>query len=267
MATATATASRTLARQAGFFSDLRAVAIRALRGVSRDIEMVVPSLFIPVFFFLVNVGALQDFAENIPGLDYKAFQLPVAIVFAITGVSRAITVVTDIQNGYFDRLSLTPSNRLALLLGFMIADLTLVIGLTIPVLIMGFIVGVRFETGFLGVLAFLGLAGAWGLAFTGFGYAIALKTGNPTIVNMSWLIFFPFTFLTTLFLPKEALTGWMATVATYNPVTYLLEGLRSIVSEGWQWGDIGKASMAIGGVAFVSIGLALLALRGRVQRR
>ena len=66
---------------------------------------------------------------------------------------------------------------------------------------MGFIVGVRFETGLLGVLIFIFMAGLWGLAFTGFPYAIALKTGNPAAVNTSFILFFPFAFLTTSFLP------------------------------------------------------------------
>ena len=101
---------------------------------------------------------------------------------------------------------------------------------------------------------------------SGFGYAIALKTGNPAAVNSSFLLFFPFSFLTTSFLPREVLTGWLATVARYNPVTYLLDGLRSIVSSGWDGARIGKALLAIVGVGAVSFTLALTALRGRVRR-
>ena len=135
------------ARRAGFFHDVLSVAIRALRGIPRDPEAIYPALIIPVFFYAINIGALQDVAERIPGLDYKAFQLPVGIIFAVTGVSRAVTMVTDIQTGYFDRLSLTPVNRLSLLLGFTVADFVLVVVLTIPVVVLGFVVGVRFESG------------------------------------------------------------------------------------------------------------------------
>ena len=99
-------------------------------------------------------------------------------MFAVTGISRASTLVTDIQDGYFDRLCMTPVHRLALLLGLMVADFALVIALAIPVMILGFAVGVRFATGPLGVIVFLLVAGAWGLVFTGFPYAIALKTGT-----------------------------------------------------------------------------------------
>src|SRR5205085_12243193 len=149
------------------------------------------ALVVPVFFFVVNIGALQKVAERGPVTDFKAFQLPVAIIFAVTGISRASALVTDIQDGYFDRLLMTPIRRLSLLLGLMVADFALVIALSIPVIVLGFAVGVRFESGPFGVLLFLLLAGGWRLAFTGFPYAIALKTGNPTRVNPNLIPFFP----------------------------------------------------------------------------
>jgi ABC-2 type transport system permease protein len=245
---------------------LISVATRALRQIPREPEAIIPALIIPVFFFVVNVGALGDIAGRTGVGDFKAFQLPVAIIFAVTGVSRASALVTDITGGYFDRLLLTPINRLALLLGLMIADFALVVALSIPVLILGFIVGVGFTTGLPGLLLFLLLAGAWGLAFTGFPYAIALKTGNPAAVNSSFILFFPFAFLTTTFLPQEALTGWLSTIADYNPVTYLLEALRSLITEGWSAGPLLRGIVAIAIVATVSFTLAMTALKGRVSR-
>jgi ABC-2 type transport system permease protein len=257
----------TVARPAGVWRDLASVARRALRLVARDPETVIPAVVIPVFFFTVNVGALQSFAEQgIPGLDFKAFQLPVAIIFAVTGISRAPSLVLDIQNGYFDRLLLTPVRRLTLLLGLMVADFVLIIALTIPVLLLGLVLGVDVATGVLGMLAFCLLSGLWGLAFAGFPYAIALRTGNPAAVNTSFLLFFPFAFLTTSFLPAEALTGWLRTVSAWNPVTYLLEGLRALLLEGWDGAAIGKAMLAIVGVGVVAHGLAFAALVGRVRR-
>ena len=260
-------ATQIQARKAGFIADVISVAIRALRGITRDPEAIYPAIVIPVFFYAINIGALQDMAERIPGIDYKAFQLPVAIIFAVTGISRAVTLVTDIQTGYFDRLSLTPVNRLALLLGLTVADFTLVVVLTLPVVVMGFVVGVTFAAGPLGILLFILMSGLWGLVFTGFPYAIALKTGNPAAVNSSFLLFFPFAFMTTVFVPKEAMTGWLAMVATYNPVTYLLEALRSLVSVGWEPDALMRGLVCIAGVGLVSGTLALTALKGRTRRR
>ena len=255
------------ARRGGFVMDVVAVSRRAIRSVIRDPETVIPALIFPVFFFAVNIGALQDIVEQGSGIDFKAFQLPVAIIFAVTGISRAVLLVLDIQSGYFDRLAMTPVRRLALLLGLMVADVALVIALSVPVLIMGFAVGVRFETGLPGVIVFVAIAAFWSLVFAGFPYAIALKTGNPAAVNTSFIIFLPFVFLTPVFIPLEAMTGWMATLATYNPVTYLLGSLRSIVSVGWEMDEIAKGLISIVGVGVISFTLALLALRGRVTRR
>jgi ABC-2 type transport system permease protein len=255
------------ARPAGFFRDLTTVAGRALRAIPREPESIIPALFIPLFFFAVNTGSLSKVSSFTGITDYKAFQIPVAIVFAVTGISRASALVTDIKSGYFDRLLMTPISRVALLLGLMIADFALVIALSIPVLILGLIVGVDFTTGFVGMLAFLLMSGLWGLAFTGFPYAIALKTGNPAAVNSSFLLFFPFSFLTTSFLPKEALSGWLAIAAKYNPVTYLLDGLRAIITTGWEWSSITKALMAIVIIMSISFTLAFVALKGRVRRK
>ncbi len=266
--TGTETHAQPLARRSSIFHDLRTVAKRACRGVFREPEFFIPALIVPVFFFVVNIGALQDFAEQSGVVvDFKAFQLPVSIIFAVTGVSRASALVTDIQGGYFDRLLLTPIRRPALLLGLMAADLMAVMMLTVPVLLLGLAVGVSFVTGIVGMVAFLFYGALWGLAFAGFPYAIALKTGNPAAVNSSFILFFPFAFLTTSFLPKEALTGWLATIATYNPVTYVLDGLRSLITEGWEWGTLGKGLLAIIILASISFSMASAAMRGRISQK
>jgi ABC-2 type transport system permease protein len=139
--------------------------------------------------------------------------------------------------------------------------------LAIPVLALGLVLGVTFETGLAGIVVFLLIGALWGLAYAGFPYAIALKTGNPAAVNSSFILFFPFAFLTTTFLPQEALTGWLATIATYNPVTYLLEALRSLITEGWVWRDLAEGLAATLALAVISFSLASATLRGRVTRK
>lgn len=254
------------APRSGFVHDMVSVAIRALRQIPREPEAVLPALAIPMFFFVVNIGALQNVAERSGVSNFKAFQLPVAIIFSVTGVSRASALVTDIVHGYFDRLLLTPMKRLPLLLGLMVADFVLFLALSVCVLVLGFLIGVRFETGPAGVLAFLLVSALWGLAFTGFPYAVALKTGNPAALTSSFILFFPIAFFTTAFLPKEALTGWFATVADFNPVTYVLAALRSLIIDGWQGRALLEGLAAIAIVMAINLTLALTALRGRLSR-
>ncbi len=254
------------ARPAGFWHDLVTIAGRALRAIPREADNLAPALIFPVFFFAIVVGSLEGIA-SFAGVDnFRAFQIPVAIIFAVTGVSRAIALVTDITSGYFDRLLVSPINRWALLLGLMVADFALVVGLSLPVLILAVVLGVNFVTGIPGMLAFLLISGLWGLVFTGFPYTIALRTGSPAAVNSSFLLFLPFVFLTSTFLPQEALSGWLATVASYNPITYILAGLRALITDGWVLPDLLQAIGAIAVVGLLSFSLAFTALRQRVKR-
>jgi ABC-2 type transport system permease protein len=254
------------ARPAGFLRDVVHVAGRSLRQARREPAEFVAPLFIPVFFFAVFVGSLEDLLGGMGVDDFRAFQLPVAIVVATTGLTRATALVNDITTGYFDRMMMAPVNRFALLLGFMVTDLVMVLCMSLPVLVLGFVVGVEFATGFLGVLAFIGVAAAWALGYVGWLYAVALRTGNPTVTAQAFLLFFPFVFLTTTIVPQEQMTGWMSAVADVNPLTYVFAALRSLVTEGWDGPTLLKAFVAIGIVAVVTHTMALAALRGRVSR-
>jgi len=253
------------ARPTGFVHDVTTIAGRALRAVPRDLAAVIPPVLIASFFFVVNIATLSKLTESgIPGFDYTAFQMPTAILLGVTGVSRAPALVLDVQDGYLDRLLLTPLSRSAILLGHMIADVVVAMCLTIPILILGLALGAGFATGVGGVLVFILLAALWSLAFSGFGYAVALKTGNPAAVQSMFLLFFPFLFLTTSYVPREQLSGWLDTVATFNPVTYLLSGMRSLTMTGWST-EVIPALVAIAVVGTLSISMCMAALRGRVR--
>lgn len=255
------------ARRAPAIRDVASIAGRALRAVPREMSSVIPPIFIALFFFVVNIGTLQHLTEShISGFDIKAFMLPTAILLGVTGVSRAYALVLDIQTGYLDRLLLTPVNRLAILLGHMVADVVVALALMVPILVLALVLGVHIASGPLGVIAFLALGCAWSLAFAGFGYAIALKTGNPAAVQSSFLLFFPFLFMTSSYVPRDQLSGWLGSVAGVNPVTYVLEGLRSLVTQGWDAGSLAKAVLAVAVVALVSMALCLATLRGRTRR-
>src|SRR4051812_1534356 len=255
-------------RPTGFIQDTISIAGRALRAVPKDLSAVIPPVLIAFFFFIVNIATLKGLTQgSISGFDYTAFEMPTAILLGVTGVSRAPALVLDVQDGYLDRLLLTPVRRLSILVGHMVADVVVAAALTLPILIMGFILGVRFESGPLGVLVFIALAAFWSLAFAAFGYAIALKTGNPAAVQSSFLLFFPFLFLTSSYVPREQLTPWLQHVAAWNPVTYILEGLRSLAIVGWDASDIAQAALAIAVVALLSFAMCFKALKGRVEQR
>ena len=115
------------------------------------------------------------------------------------------------------------------------------------------------------MLALILLSSLFGLAFSGIGFAVALKTGNAQSTQAVWFLFMPLLFLTTLFAPMEALSGWLEAVATVNPMIYILAGMRSLSMNGWDASDLGGALLAVGVMGTISVSLALLAFRGRLR--
>ncbi len=239
--------------------------IRELRTSIRTPAYLVPNLVVPIFFFFMMVGALEEFAVGFGIENWEAFQLPVAIMFAAQGGSAGLNMVGDIESGYLDKLLVTPASRLSILVGAMTADLLRVTAQATVVLLVGAAIGVHFETGLLGALVLIVLSGLYGLSYSGFGFAMALKTGNAQSTQTVQFLFLPLIFLTTMFAPKEALAGWLSTAADFNPLTYLLTGMRSLSMEGWVAGDLAGAFAAVVALGAVSISLALLAFRGRLQ--
>jgi ABC-2 type transport system permease protein len=106
--------------------------------------------------------------------------------------------------------------------------------------------------------------GFWGLSYSALGFAIALKTGNSQATQSMWVLFMPLMFLTTVFAPMEALSGWLKVAATLNPMTYFLRGMREIATNGWDLSEIGVGLLAVTVLGCVTLSLALLALRSRV---
>jgi ABC-2 type transport system permease protein len=93
-----------------------------------------------------------------------------------------------------------------------------------------------------------------------------LKTGNPAVVNSAFLLYFPFLFLTSSYVPRSQLSGWLNMLAIWNPVTYVPGGLRSIIMQGCRWEDLGQGLLAIAVVALVSMSMCFRALRGGLRQ-
>lgn len=238
---------------------------REVRLVLRTPGLWIPNLITPLLFFFVIVGSLSELAGQSGVENYAAFQLPFVLLFSAQGGSAGLNMVNDIESGYFDKLLLTPASRLAILIGAMGADFIRIVVQGLIVAIVALATGMDFATGIPGLLVMVVLASMWGLAFSAMGFAIALKTGNPQATQNTWLMVFPLLFLTTGFAPLEKLSGWLATAARFNPITYLLRGLRSLSVTGWDAGEIGVALLAIAGLGAITLTLAFRALLGRVR--
>jgi ABC-2 type transport system permease protein len=253
-----------------FLLQLTTMTWRSLVTIFRDPASVIPGLIISVFFVLVYDASLNGAARFfLPGQSYLGFILPVSIVSsALSGASIAGQgIVRDIENGYFDKLLLTPVNRAALLLAPMIAGALVLVLQTTLVLIVGLLLGLQPETGVPGLLAVLGYSLLLGVAFAGFVVGIALRTGSASATGGASFLFFPLSFLTATFTPIDLLSGWIRTAAEYNPITYILEAMRAIFNTGWDAEIMLRGISASLVIALITFGFAYLSLRARTRQR
>ena len=214
---------------------------RAVREIARYPEATIPALFIPLFFLAVNIGQVSEtFPDTTPflkGQGYVAFQLPVSLMFAVATATSGLALVTEIDNGYFDKLLVAPIRRSSIIFGRLAADLVRgLLGSTV-VLIAGLAFGAHMESGVLGAIVLVVLAALFGVGYAGFGILVALRTRNVQATNTSFLLFFPLLFLTPNFVPFDRLTPVMEALARINPVSYVIVGLRSLVIDGWVLGQ------------------------------
>ena len=240
---------------------------RALRESLRQPGVEIPQALIPLFFFAVTVGVASNVAPQAFGVqNYAGFQIPVAMLNAAAGVSSVsgIVLVTDIERGYFDKLLLTPAPRLAIILGRLAADFLRSLAVVTLILVVGLIAGTGMQSGVGGAIVLVLLMAAFGAAYSGVGMAVSLRTGNAQAAQLGLLLFFPLLFLSTAFAPKEVFDPWLRTVATYNPVTYILQGARDLVLVGWHGVTFLQAIAAVLGIGAVTLALTLLALRRRL---
>jgi ABC-2 type transport system permease protein len=218
-------------------NEILLLARRAVREAARLPEATLPTLFIPLFFLVVNIGQVsKTFPDTTPfltGQDYVAFQLPVSLVFGVSTAISGLALVTDIDLGYFDKLLVAPIRRTSIVFGRLAADLVRGLVTATLVLGVGLVFGARMRSGVLGALVLVLLTALWGVAYAGIGQTIALRTRNVQTTNASFVVFFPLLFLTPNFVPFDRLSGPMEALARANPVSYVIEGIRSLILDGF----------------------------------
>jgi ABC-2 type transport system permease protein len=246
----------------------------ARRSVVRTFRQpinVVPSFLFPLMLLAVNVGGLRA-AENLPGfptdsyLDFAlAFTFLQGALFATTNAGTDLA--RDIQTGFLNRLALTPMRSAALLLGQLAGVVALALLQATLYLTIGIVAGVRPESGVLGVFLIVFLGVLIALAFGAIGAFLALRTGSGEAIQALFPLFFVFLFLSSMSLPRNLIEiEWFRTVTTINPVSYLIEGIRSLIITGW---DAQALLLGFGlavGIGAIALTAAGWALRGRLAR-
>ena len=248
---------------------LEQVAAVARRSATRTLRqralLIFPILF-PLILFAINGSALQA-ATRIPGFptdNYRDFLLafPFMQGALFIAVTAGVDIARDIESGYFNRLALTPLRGEAMLIGQLGGAFVTAVGQSIVYLLVGLAIGVPIKSGVLGAIVLLILATVIAFAFANIGALLALRTGTAEAVQALFPLLFVTLFLSSSSLPRNLIKAtWFRDIATYNPVSYLIEGMRSLIITGWD----GQALYLGFGFAIV-IGTIALVLASRAMR-
>jgi ABC-2 type transport system permease protein len=250
------------------------VGVLARRSILRTIRQpaqIVPSLVFPLFMLAVNASGLTS-ATKIPGFptnSYITFALAVPFMqgalFAV--INAGTDIANDIETGFINRLQLTPVRGVALLAGELAGVVAFGLVTTLFYISVGLIAGAHVAAGVAGVLVLLGLSMVITLGFGGLGALAALRTGSGEAVQGLFPVFFVALFLSSMYLPRNLIRAhWFHTIATWNPVSYLLEGIRSVLITGWDGTALARAFAVAAAIAVVSLTVSSVALRMRMGR-
>ena len=256
----------------GVFGDqVLLLARRSVLRTARQPANVVFQLVFPLLLLAVNAGGL-DAATRLPGFPTDSF---VAFALAIPFIQGALfatmnagtDLARDIQTGFLNRLALTPMRGVALLAGQLGGVLTMGVIQALVYLGVGLAVGVRLESGPLGVLVLLAFAILVSVGFGALGAFAALRTGSGEAVQGLFPLFFVFLFLSSMNMPRNLIEiDWFRFVATANPVSYLIECVRSLIITGWDGEALALGFGIAAAITVVALTLASVSLSTRLTR-
>ena len=247
------------------------LARRSIKRTLRQPAQVVPTITFPLFLLAINAAGL-DAATDLPGFptnSYLTFALAVPFIqsgiFAVS--NGGADLGRDIETGFLDRLALTPMSGTALVLGQLAGVVALGFMNAIVYLLVGLAAGASLAAGVSGALVLLLLSTLITLAFGCIGVFAAFRFGNGEAVQGLFPVLFVFLFLSSMALPRPLIEQeWFRTIATYNPVSYLIEGIRSLFIDGFDAEALALAFGSGAAIAAVFLALAVLTLRTRLVR-
>lgn len=258
-------------RREVFVDQIVQLARRSVVRTARQPANVIGPLFFPLMLLAVNSGGLKS-ATHLPGFPTRSF---VAFALAVPFIQGALfatmnagtDLARDIQTGFLNRLALTPMRAFALLAGQLGGVVAVGLIQAAVYVAVGLAVGVHFASGALGVLVLFAFSFVVTLGFGGLGAYVGLRTGSGEAVQGVFPLFFVFLFISSFNLPRNLIAvTWFRDAATVNPVSYLIECVRSLIITGWDGQAIALGFGFAVVIAAVSLTLSARALRLRLGR-
>jgi ABC-2 type transport system permease protein len=247
-----------------------ALAGRALRNALRRPQFLAPLLVFPTLFLAVNVGGLSRSTqlEGFPAVrGFLDFQLAAAMAQSLLlgGVATGIATALEIEGGFFDRLVASPIPRAAIVLGRLVAGGAIAAVQDCYFLVLGLVFGAHIKGGVLGVLCLLAIGVIAGVGFGAIGQAIALRARSASTVQGIFPLVFVVLFVSTAFYPEALLGSPVDVIADYNPLSYVVDGLRDPIISSTTARPVLEGLAAAVGIVAVFGSLSLVALRGRLR--
>jgi ABC-2 type transport system permease protein len=220
-----------------FLSDFWVNFVRWNLKAVRNPFVVVGSLVQPIIFLVLFTQVFGQIATSAlgggaGGISYETFLLP-AIAMQVSLAAAAgsgIGLVNDMEEGMFEKTLVMPMSRSAMFLGKTAAEILRIVVQIGIILALGVVLGANVATGLLGAVGILGVGILFSLWFIALSNIIAVVTRDQesTIIGAN-LLQFPLLFVSTAFLPLDAMPDWIQVVATYNPITYGVDAARALM--------------------------------------
>ena len=257
--------------QGSLLEQIAVVAKRSAMDTYRQRALLIFPMLFPLILFAINGSALSK-ATSIPGFptrDYRAFLIAVPFVQGamFVSISAGTSLARDIETGFLNRLALTPLRTEAMLIGQLGGAAVLACVQAVVYLLVGFATGIDIASGVGGVPMLLLLSLAISFGFASLGGLLALRLGSGEAIQGIFPLMFVTLFLSSSSLPRNLIKAtWFREIATYNPVSYLLEGLRSLVITGWNAQALELAFGFALALAAISLALSGPAMKSRLAR-
>ncbi|MEX2628066.1 MAG: ABC transporter permease [Ilumatobacteraceae bacterium] len=259
-------------RRQSFMAQTAIMSRRAILALWRQPSLVIPSLVFPLFFAALGTSAFSR-AINLPDFppvrSFLDFALAGAIVQGILfgSLTGATALATDIENGFFDRLLASPTSRLSILLGRLAGGMAYGAFQTAFFIAVLAPFGLVVEAGVVGIVVMLMGGVLTALAVGALMSAMAIRTGSSEAVQGAFPLLFILLFFSSAFFPRATMSGVYARFADVNPVSHLIEGFRDLTIDGLTASAVARTLLISGGLAVVTLAIALRTLRRKLSAR
>jgi ABC-2 type transport system permease protein len=269
---AVAPVARRDAPGAGLVEQTLAVARRAVVRTSRQRALMIFPMLFPLILFAINGSALSPATRipRFPTSNYRDFLIAMPFIQGamFVSISAGVDLARDIENGFMNRLALTPLRSEALLVGQLGGALVIGTIQAVVYLLVGLATGVTLASGVGGAVVLLALSILISFAFASLGGLLALRFGTGEAVQGIFPLLFVTLFLSSSSLPRNLIkAAWFRDVATYNPVSYLLESLRSLVITGWNAQALELGAGFAVAILVIATALSQQAMKTRLARK